>query len=791
MTTPTTGGRRRGRGARLAGATLTTAALLVAAACTGGAAGDTFTTRDVTDGTTTFTVVTNPDGPVLSYSPASGVTLLRERVGDRTVAFKDMNANGTLDTWEDWRQSPEVRAAALAQELSVPQLAGLMLYGSEYTPADGLTDAQRRYLAQERGRSVVTMSPNDVEANVTWSNAVQAYAESLATADEPYVPMNVSSDPRSTAGSAGYNSRGDDLSRWPSNLGLSATFDPETVAEFASVVSQEYRALGITTAISPQVDLATDPRWLRTEGTYGEDAGRTAELARVTVDGFQGSPGTDGWGPGSINAMLKHWAGEGPGEGGREPHTVAGKYAVFPGGGFATHTQAFLGALDASAVMTSYSVVLGADGEPLFQDRTGAAYDVGRVAALRERYDGVLVTDWEVTRSVTDPGSTRGTGWGAEGLTEAERHYAILRTGHDMFGSNTDAGPVLAAHGLWQADFEAGRNDVDADTRFRESAARILTLMFRPGLYEDPYLDLDRSREVAGSAEKVAAGYAAQLGSVVLLKNDGATVAATDAAAWADATVYVPRSSAEVPGATFGSADRTEGPGLDLDVVGERVARVVTDEAVLDADGTVTGYTPPDLADVDLVLVGMTSPINGVHFDPVGHDPETGEWYPLSLQYRPYTADGEHVRRVSISGDLLPDGTRENRSYLGAVSRVENEADLDAFERAVAAVEASGRDIPVITVLKARNPTVPAEFEARSDAVLVGFGVSDRALVEVALGLHEPQGRLPMTFPASMDAVEAQLEDVGGDTAPYVDAAGHAYDVGFGLGWSGPLAREP
>jgi beta-glucosidase len=140
---------------------------------------------------------------------------------------------------------------------------------------------------------------------------------------------------------------------------------------------------------------------------------------------------------------------------------------------------------------------------------------------------------------------------------------------------------------------------------------------------------------------------------------------------------------------------------------------------------------------------------------------------------------------VSISGDVLPDGTRENRSYYGVTSRIANEADLDAFERAVAAVGASGRDIPVVTVLKATNPTVPAEFEAASDAVLVGFGVSDAALVEVALGLHEPQGRLPMAFPASMDAVEAQLEDVGGDTEPYVDAAGNAYGIGFGLGYGG------
>ncbi|VTR76009.1 glycoside hydrolase family 3 C-terminal domain-containing protein [Cellulomonas hominis] len=183
----------------------------------------------------------------------------------------------------------------------------------------------------------------------------------------------------------------------------------------------------------------------------------------------------------------------------------------------------------------------------------------------------------------------------------------------------------------------------------------------------------------------------------------------------------------------------------------------------------------------------MDSPTNGSLSSGAGQDGETGEWYPLSLQYRPYTADGPDVRQTSIGGDVLPDGSRENRSYAGSTSRISNEADLDAFERAVAAVEASGRDVPVITVLKANNPTVPTEFEAESDAIVVGFGTSDQALIETALGLSEPRGRLPIGFPESMDAVEAQLEDVPEDTEPYVDSAGNTYEFGFGLDHDGPI----
>lgn len=789
MTTTTSTRRGRTRSASVTGTALLAGLALALTGCASGgddadgddAAGG-FTTREVTDGTTTFTVVENPAGaPTLSYSPDSGVELLTEQIDGVDHAFKDMNGNGELDVWEDWREDAQTRAAALSEELSIEQIAGLMLFSShERSPADGLTDAQKEYLEDSHLRNVLNAGPNDVDANVTWSNAMQAYAESLAGDELPYVPVNFSSDPRTAAQLGGsYNADGADISRWPEHLGLAATFDAATMDDFATMVSAEYRALGITTALSPQIDLATDPRWLRVNGTFGENVDLNTELAAGYVAGFQSSPGTDGWGDESVNAMIKHWAGDGPGEGGREGHTNAGKYGVYPGGAFDDHAAAFLGSLDAAATMTAYSIALDGDGEPLLGDRMGAAYDTGRMRLLRDThgYDGVVVTDWGVTGRMA---------WGAEDLTEAERHYAILRTGHDMFGGNNDAGPVLEAFDLWQADHEAGEVGIDAETRFRETGRRVLTMLIQPGLYEDPYLDLEESRKVVASTDKVEAGYQAQLDSVVLLKNDG-TIAAADAADWADKTAYVPRTSNTGFASAWGEAEYTEGPSLDLESAEQLVAEVVTDEATEDADGVVTAYQAPDLSDVDVVLVGMSSPDNGNNFSSAGRDDDADTWYPLSLQYRPYTADGEHVRPVSISGDLLDDGTRENRSYLGQTSRIANEADLDAFERAVAAVEASGRDIPVIVVLKADNPTVPAEFEAAADAIVVGFGTSDQALMEVALGLHEPQGRLPIAFPASMDAVEAQLEDVGEDTEPYVDSAGHAYAFGFGLGWSGPL----
>lgn len=754
---------------------------------------DTYTTREVSDGTTDFVVVENPgDGPTLSYSADGSVTLLEEEIDGSTYAFKDMNANGELDVWEDWRVDAAERAADLAQHLSIEQVAGLMLVSShERSPADGLTEPQETYLSESNLRNVLNAAGNEAEVTVKWVNEMQAFVETLATEDTPYVPVNFSSDPRSTAGSGGYNAEGDDISRWPSSLGLAATFNVEHTLNYGEMASAEYRALGIATALSPQIDLATEPRWLRVGGTFGEDADQNTELAAAYVNGFQGSGGEDAWGPESVNAMIKHWAGDGPGESGRESHTNAGKYGVYPGDNFDEHIQAFVGSLGSAAVMTAYSIALDGDGEPLFGERVGTAYDTGRMGVLRDDngYEGVIVTDWGVMSGSNDEGAFFGMAWGAEDLTPAERYVQVLLTGHDMFGGVNDATYILEAADLWQERYEAGELEIDAETRFQESGARILTMMFNPGLYESAFLDPDESAAVLASEDKVAAGYAAQLDSVVMLKNDGETIAASESADWSDKTVYIPRAFDTGHAGAFGPGEYTEGPTLTIETAEEYFGTVVTDEAVTDEDGVITSYTAPDLSDVDLVLVGMDSPNNGDNFTSAGHDTETGEWYPLSLQYRPYTADGDNVRTTSIGGDILEDGTQENRSYFGNTSRISNESALDAFERALDAVEASGRDIPVITVLKAINPIIPTEFEASSDAIIAGFGTSDQALFDVALGLYEPQGRLPIQFPANMDTVEAQLEDVAKDVTPYTDANGNAYDYGFGLNYSGVIAE--
>lgn len=746
-----------------------------------------FTITQMTDGVTTFYVVENPgDGPILSFGAESGMGIIEIEENGRVYAFRDLTGSGVLSPEDDWRLSPTERARAHSANLTVEQITGLMLFSPHQRfPADGLTDEQRVFMGESHLRNVLNAGPADIEDTVRWVNEMQAYAEMLRSSDQGYVPVNFATDPRSTAGAATYNAAGGN-SRWPSNLGLAATFDINYMHSFAQTVTAEYRALGMTTALSPMIELATEPRWLRVEGTLGEDLEWASQLAAAYVAGYQGSYGLPGWGTESVNTVIKHFAGDGANEGGRGAHTVSGMYEVFPGGGFHDRLEVFRAALDSAALMTGYAVAIGADGEPLFYPARGVAFDEGRMGILRDDWgwEGVVVTDWGVTRPQDH--ERPGRAWYMEGMSEGEVMFEGIRVGLDMFGGNSQAAPVLEAFDLWQAAYAAGDLPIDGYTRWQQTGARVLQLKFQTGLFDNPFLVLESSLYVVGHQDKMDAGFDAQLASVVLAKNDGSIVP-TDRADWANMTVYVPHSyMLNQPNHVDRLIPIASGPSLTVEILERYFGTVLTDEVEYDDDGRVVSQIAPDLSDVDIVLVGMHSPRNGNQHSSAGFDTAEGFWYPLSLQWHPYVADGPYVRRTSISGRPLPDGTRENRSYFGQTSRIQNEADIHAFERAVAAVAATGRDIPIITVLQAMNPTVPTEIYADSNAIVIGFGVSHQALLEIALGITEARGRLPITFPADMDAVERQYEDIA-NTDPFIDSNGNEWRFGFGLNFSGVI----
>ncbi|MCR5130310.1 MAG: glycoside hydrolase family 3 protein [Prevotella sp.] len=732
-----------------------------------------------------FMLVTQKGGPSLGYSPESGVKLL---IVDG-YAFKDLNKNDSLDTYEDWRLPAKERAADLASQLSIEEIAGLMLYSSHQsvpmasTTGFGaslyggkpfeesgaknydLSDDQKKFLSEDHLRAVLMTGVESPAEAAKWNNNMQAFVEAL----DHGIPANISSDPRHEAkATAEYNAgAGGQISLWPTSLGLAASFDPQLVHRFGEIASEEYRALGIATALSPQLDISTDPRWTRFNGTFGEAPELAIDMARAYCDAFQTTPETKGWGMKSVNAMVKHWYGYGAQEGARDSHFASGKYAVYPGNNLAMHKRSFVeGAFDlkegtqmASAVMPTYSVLWNQDPSG---ENVGGGYShwlIEQQLRTDANFEGVVCTDWGITRDMKVLDSPRGgKPWGVEALTEAERHYKILQAGVDQFGGNNEVGPVLEAYQLWVKE----QGEESARKRFELSARRLLLNVFRVGLFENPYLDPQESQKIVGQPKFMKEGYDAQLKSVVMLKNHENQVLPVKE----KKKVYVPkRHFPAIPGVWGGISEEKTVEPIDLALVAKYFEVVKT----------------PEEADFAICLIEEPSTGFGYSTEDVK---QGGNGYmPYSLQYDDYTAT--NAREVSIAGGD-PMETFTNRSFRGKTVKAYNRDDMVM----VTDTKKAMGEKPVILILETGRPIVLSEVEPFADAILVSFSVQHQALFDIISGKAEPSALLPMQMPADMKTVEEQFEDVPLDMRCYQDADGNVYDYAFGLNWKGVINDE-
>lgn len=733
-------------------------------------------------------VISQRGGKTIAYSPDSGVKILY----DGGYAFKDLNRNGMIDPYEDWRRSSQERAADLASKMSVEEIAGLMLYSKhmavphisstdpmKYTfggksfaesgaDTSALSDNQIVALKEDNLRHILVTKVSSPSAAARWNNNLQAFAESLPLG----IPANNSSDPRNeTRATDEFNEgSGGQASRWPTPLGLGASFDPEVVRDFGDVVSAEYRALGIATALSPQADIYTEPRWRRGVGTFTEDPDLAADMTRAYIDAFQTSYGDavieDGWGTQSVNCMVKHWPGGAAGEAGRDAHLCFGKYAVFPGGEFDTALQVFVkGAFNldgptgqASAVMPYYTISYGIDPSGKNVANSFSRYIIQDLLIDTYGYDGVICTDWTITGDYKDVHIHGGKPWGVETLSVAERHYEILKAGVDQFGGNNEKGPVLEAYRMWCEEF----GEDSARERFEHSARKLLMNFFRTGLFENPYLDPEETSEVLSSKDFRDRGYQAQLKSVVMLKNKGNVLPMQE-----KSKVYMPKR--QMPN-TYNLAGKVTIPGrydwpIDPAFFNDYYEFV------------------EDPADADFAVVVIGDPVNGRGYDVEDLRNGGNGYVPMSLQWSEYTAD--QARAVSLAGGDPKEKTT-NRSYRGKTIRTENSADISL----VAGTREAMGEKPVVVVLPCQKPVVMGEFESYADAILVSFGVEPQAYLDIISGRYEPSGLLPVQFPADMTTVELQCEDSPRDMKCYTDSEGNSYDFAFGMNWNGVIDDE-
>ena len=279
---------------------------------------------------------------------------------------------------------------------------------------------------------------------------------------------------------------------FPAPIAMAASWDPDTVERGQAVAAREARAVGIHWAFAPMVDIARDPRWGRIIESAGEDPFLGAAVAAAQVRGFQGA---DFASPDRIIAGPKHFAGYGAAIGGRDYDEVnLSEYELWN-----TYFPPFQAAVEAGAgnVMTAY---MDLNGVPA----SGSRWLFTEVLRDTWGFDGFVVSDANAVRNLVTHGF-------AVDLTDAAARAAAA--GVDIEMAITDP-----AYAHLPAALESGAVTEDViDARVR----KILEVKLRLGLFDAPYVDEDRAREVLADPEHRDAARIAAERSAVLLRNDG------------------------------------------------------------------------------------------------------------------------------------------------------------------------------------------------------------------------------------------------------------------------------
>ena len=668
------------------------------------------------------------------------------------LTFKDLDKNGVLDPYEDWRLPIDRRVDDLVSRMTVEEKAGLMFHAS----IQGATGPNGEVLdtmgSMGGGRSAGAGSqrtgiarailgrtnPYNVEAvepapaaeiilkrGIRWavirpgSEAPEITAtfvnnlQQLAEGSRLGIPMVPSDNPRSgirrsvlgveMAGQPAMPATPSSVSQWPGQLGLAAIGDAEAVREYARIAAEEMRAMGLRALLCPQADLATEPRWNRIGGTFGEDAEWASRLVAAYVEGFQGRQ----LGPESVLTVTKHFPGDGPVKDGYDPHSDYGKWTIYPANQFEYHLVPFKAAIRAGtgAMMGAYMIPVG-------QDTVAVNFSKAMATGLlREKlgFKGVLITD-----------TLRSMPWGVEHLSQKDRHKTMVLAGVDQILSEND--PKYVIECVREGSIPAARLDV--------SARRILRATFQLGLFENPYVDPAKAKEVVGNPRFVAAGHLAQERSIVLLKNAGSVLPVA-----AGRKLYVQN----------------------------------IDKAVAAQYGTVVD----DPKGADVALIRITTPAivypfgGGFGFGAGGGRGGGGRGGGgRGAGGRGGTGSGEPAGRGGAAAPVtVPTVLGNTLAYTGSA----NQSQLDDV------LKLASTGTPTIVCVDMDRPAILTEFIDQAAGVFAAFGADDAALLDVVFGRHEPTGKLPYDLPADMPSVAAQAADAAHDLEDPL------FKFGFGL----------
>lgn len=729
--------------------------------------------------------------------------------------FRDLNANGELDPYEDWRLPADARAADLVGRMTLDEKAGAMLIATNNPDCGGGISAHGRQLIEKQKmtrfilRSKVVLSAPDCSIKLTgfalrggyaqtprqmadYTNAVQAQLEA-ARLGIPALFKDNARNHVETDGRVGIGAGAGILSEFPKEAGLAAAAlgagapvdrqgsvprrlkgDMSIIDAFTSVMGAEWSAIGLRGVYGYMADLTTEPRWSRAHETFTEDADLMSDIITALLRGLQGPVGSDGQSlsPQSRVAMtIKHFPGGGPQEMGFDPHYTFGKHQLYLDQtgryGFGYHLRPFKAAIagGAASIMPYYGVPINLTYDGVRYDERGMAFSKQIVTDLLRRklgFKGYVNSDSGVIE-------TRG--WGLESYrtnpetgkpyTPSDRIVTAIRSGTDVLSEFSDASKITDL-------VKSGRLDERAD--IDPAVLRLLVEQFRLGLFENPYVDASAAAGRIGSEANRAIGMDIQRRSVVLLQNRNKLLPLRPGA-----KVYVLGFKAE-----------------DVRSYGFNVT-----------DGNSVGTAVPSGTDAVLIKVLVNNDGSQAYRS---NDPATGgRGLPKELKFidprtgRQQTSWGAQdpcVYEPAVSGTS---GSNDNcldsklqfggafpwESNMLALSQIA-EAKSWKMTPSLADIQAAMRSVgdprKVVISIYFRNPYVLDDKSGvkRAGALLGTFGVSDRAQLEVISGRAKPRGRLPFALPKTTRSVLQQNPDAPG----YSETGdGALFPYGYGLSY--------
>lgn len=615
------------------------------------------------------------------------------------LSFKDLNGNGKLDNYEDWRLTPEERSTDLLGQMSLEEKVGFMLISTTRlkndwsfgTPQnkdpitsdfneDDLLASQNMFthkplptpmmnaagttkaVTEFHLRHFILRASVSARMTAEWANKLQALCEKQRLG----IPAIVASNPRNhvtNAAAIGTSVGKTAFSVWPGELGLSAMRDLKLTREFADIARQEWAAVGLRKGYMYMADLSTEPRWQRIDGTFGENADWVAQMITEVVLGFQGTALS----PASVAMTTKHFPGGGAGKEGQDPHFEWGKQEVFPGNMFENNLIPFKAAIKAgtSAIMPYYSMPVGTQYEPIaYAYNRAVIHDLLRV---KLGFEGIINSD---------TGPIEMMPWGAENLSIQERYKRTLEAGVNLYSGTADPANLLETVKKRMVDIKL----ID------DSVLRLLEEKFKLGLFENPYVDEDAAGRIAGSAKFQARADLALRKSIVLLRNEAKTLP-LKATTKVYFEIYQKRVGAET------------GPG-----------EVYT---INDGKYPVTFVKTPGEADVILLWLR-----------PSGRSLFGSDGSPLPLSLSKNGVDVDYINALMAKKPTILTINYTNPWVI-------DEIYTDTHKK-------------------------------NAGGMLATFGTTTDALLDVVTGKFKPTGKMPFTTPISETAAQQQKEDVPG-----------------------------